>query len=85
MTLDQIEAAVRAQNSHWAPFFRSHGTGWHCILYPRHILTEEEYQALAARLSDPVKAQRFTTSERVRNALRHRAGLADEGGGRYGR
>lgn len=50
MTLDEIEVAVRAQNGHWAPFFRRHGAGWHCILYPRHILTDEEYQALAARL-----------------------------------
>lgn len=85
MTLDQIEVAVRAQNGDWAPFFRRHSAGWHCILYPRHILTDEEYQVLAARLSVPVKAQTITTAERTRNALRHRAGLADAGGGRYGR
>lgn len=85
MTLDQIEVAVRAQNGHWAPFFRRHGAGWHCILYPRHILTDEQYQTLAARLSEPVKVQNISAAERARNSLRHRAGLADEGGGRYGR
>lgn len=83
--LDQIEAAVRAQRGNWTTLFRRHGAGWQCILYPRRTLTDAEYQALVARLNAPDGGQALSAAEVRRNALRHRASIADEGGSRRGR
>jgi len=79
ITLEQIEHAVRSQCGSWATFFRREGAGWQCILYPRHLLTEEQYQTLAARLSAPAGSQGLTAAERRVNDLRARA--VAKGGG----
>lgn len=84
--LDQIENAVRAQSGNsWTTLFRRQGAGWQCILFPRRILTDAEYRALATRLSAPDGGQALSAAEVRRNALRHRASIADEGGSRRGR
>jgi len=83
--LDQIEAAVRAQSGNsWTTLFRRQGAGWHCILYPRRILTDVEYQVLARRLSDAPSEAALTPAERQRNKVRAISDRADEGH-RYGR
>ncbi|MBY6054956.1 hypothetical protein [Leisingera daeponensis] len=84
--LDQIEAAVRAQRGSWQTLFRRQGAaGWQCILYPRRILTNDEYQALVARLSAPDGGAALSPAERQRNKLRAIADASDAGGRRYGR
>ncbi|MEE2633094.1 MAG: hypothetical protein VX940_02200 [Pseudomonadota bacterium] len=84
--LDQIEAAVRAQSGNsWTTLFRRQGAGWHCILYPRRILTDAEYQELARRLSTPDGGAALSPAERQRNKLRAIADASDAGGRRYGR
>jgi hypothetical protein len=67
MTLEQIETAVRAQRANWTTLFRRAGAGWQCILFPRRVLTDAEYQTLAARLSAP------TAADRKRNDLQAKA------------
>ena len=85
INLDQIENAVRAARGSWQTLFRRQGAGWHCILFPRRILADAEYQELARRLSTPDGGQSLSAAEVRRNALRHRASIADEGGSRRGR
>lgn len=75
--LDQIETAVRAQRGNWTAFFRRNGAGWHCILYPRRILTDAEYQELARRLSAPDGGAALTPAVRKRNSIRALADKAD--------
>lgn len=85
VTLDQIEAAVRAQSGNsWTTLFRRQGAGWQCILYPRRILTDAEYQSLVRRLSAS-ESQELTPAERQRNKLRAIADASDAGGRCYGR
>lgn len=86
VTLDQIEAAVRAQSGNsWTTLFRRQGAGWQCILYLRRILTNDEYQVLVARLSAPDGGAPLSPAERQRNKLRAIADASDAGGRRYGR
>jgi|GEM_PF-3460200 len=85
VTLAEIETAVRAQRGSWQTMFRRHGAGWHCILYPRRTLTNDEYQVLVARLSAPDSGAALTPAERQRNKLRAIADASDAGGRRYGR
>ncbi|WP_333848265.1 hypothetical protein [Phaeobacter italicus] len=85
ITLDEIEAAVRAQRGSWQAMFRRQGAGWHCILFPRRILTNAEHQELARRLSKPDGGAALSPAERQRNKLRALADASDVGGRRYGR
>ncbi|MBA84052.1 MAG: hypothetical protein CML69_04860 [Rhodobacteraceae bacterium] len=85
ITLDQIEAAVRAQRGSWQTLFRRHGAGWHCVLYPRRILTEQDYRTLERRLSTPDGGTALTPAERQRNKLRAIADASDAGVRRRGR
>lgn len=76
--LDQIETAVRAQSGNsWTTLFRRQGAGWHCILFPRRILTDAEYHALSRRLSTPDGGAALTPAERKRNSIRALADKAD--------
>lgn len=78
--LVQIESAVRAQRGSWSTFFRREGAGWQCILYPRHLLTEEQYQTVAARLSAPAA---LTPADRKRNTIRAKSEAATRRAGGY--
>ncbi|MEX5596966.1 hypothetical protein [Pseudophaeobacter sp. C1-32P7] len=75
--LDQIETAVRAQRGNWTALFSRNGAGWKCILLPKHILTDDEYQYLARRLSAPDGGAALTPAERKRNSIRALADKAD--------
>lgn len=77
VTLAEIETAVRAQRGSWQTMFRRHGGGWHCILYPRHLLTNDEYQHLARRLNAPDGGAALTPAARKRNSIRALADKAD--------
>jgi hypothetical protein len=79
ITLAEIETAVRAQRGNWQTLFRRHGAGWQCILYPRCILTDAEYQVLARRFSDAPSGAALTPAERQRNKVRAISDRADEG------
>ena len=82
--IQQIETAVRAQRGSWNALFRREGAAWQCILFPKHRLSEQEYQTLARRLSGPVP-QELDPAARQRNKLRAIADASDAGGRRYGR
>jgi hypothetical protein len=78
ISLIKIENAVRAQNSNWKTFFRRHGVGFQCILFPKRVLTEYEYQTLLRRFSRSQAKVSLTPEERKRNSIRALAHKADE-------
>jgi hypothetical protein len=79
MGLRKIEEAVRAnaKSGSWITFFRRQGVGWQCILFPRLLLSDADYETLSNRLSAP---RALTRADRKRNGLRARA---DRAGGDY--
>ena len=74
--LNKIKNAIRANGGAWNGYFRRHGDAvWQCILFPSLRLTDEDYAELVRRLSAP--AVECSAADRKRNALRHKANVAD--------
>lgn len=76
--LAQIETAVRAASSggSWRHYFRREGDAWQCILFPKNLLSEQDYQTLVRHLNAP-ETDELTPTERKRNAIRALADRAD--------